>query len=796
MDGGEDASGDMSVAGGGGDASGDMSIADGGEDSEVAQTDASPGEAGSAPAPDPNSAVSFLINPAHTSSVSGSTLRPPLTPLWTTALPGIDASYPLIANGVVYVTSAAASAAATVLALDAQTGVTLWSSPLPSSFAAAAYDGGRLFVVDGTGGVTAFDAVSGQIEWTQSMAGNNTFSFSTVPTAYRGILYTSAGGDEGGTIFAFDEATGRGIFQMVNPSSDDESPPAVADDGFVVAYACQQTYKEQRLTGVLEWHYSTSCSGGGGDIPVLQGDRVYITDLMGNLVLDGSNGSAVGTFTAGMTPSFDDKSGLFEFDAQLVAVDLASGLIDWTYASMPGDYFLSPALLAGGYVYTVDWNGSLRAFDEQSGTPVWSVASTFAESGIGLAPAALAASGDLLVVPEGTKLVAYTSAGDGGAAPDADSDSGGGCTWTMEPGPQPAVGNTPVSVAIGDVNGDGKSDLAVANFDNSVDEVPWAPGTVSVLLGNGDGTFQAQTTYPTGAGTVSVAIGDFTGDGRADLAVIGSGTQPDSTSPSTVTILIGNGDGTFQPGLAYPTGPDSTAIAIGDLNADGKADLVVANDAPTPINVLLGNGDGTFQPAVSYETETGGVGVSVALGDLNGDGAPDLVVADEIASVDVLLNNGDGTFKSAVAYASAPNCTPFSVAVADLNADGKLDVAAADLGTNNVNVFLGNGDGTLQAPVGFPTNRRPTTLRIADMNGDHNLDLVVDDDGSPDVSVLFGDGHGSFQPQVFFAFNIAFDIASNNTAIAVGDLNGDGQPDLVGALANDTVGILMGGCRP
>jgi hypothetical protein len=335
------------------------------------------------------------------------------------------------------------------------------------------------------------------------------------------------------------------------------------------------------------------------------------------------------------------------------------------------------------------------------------------------------------------------------------------------------AGSLPVSVAVGDFNGDGIPDLAVANN-------TYPNGTVSVLLGKGDGTFLTAVTYAAGTYPRSVAVGDFNGDGIPDLAVANEGTSP-SFSDSSVSILLGKGDGTFLPAVNYAAGAGRRSVAVGDFNGDGKLDLAVAGYGRTynypygwtptdeTVRVLLGNGDGTFQAPIKYDA--GYLPTSVAVADFNGDGKLDLAVANYNypGTVSVLLGNGSGGFGAPTSYPVGAN--PHSVAVGDFNGDGIPDLAVANQFSNNVSVLLGKGDGTFLPAQSFPAGFSPNSVAVGDFNGDGKLDLAVVVFGG--VSVLLGKGDGTFLPAQSYATGSGFP-----SSVAVGDFNGDGAPDL------------------
>jgi|GEM_PF-1521414 len=331
-----------------------------------------------------------------------------------------------------------------------------------------------------------------------------------------------------------------------------------------------------------------------------------------------------------------------------------------------------------------------------------------------------------------------------------------------------AVGQHPSDVVLGDFNGDGIPDLAVANRDSF---------TVSILLGRGDGTFQPAVNYFTGPNPASIAVGDFNGDGKLDLAVALLGT-------GTVSVLLGNGDGTFQSAVGYNVQSSPASVAVGDFNADGKLDIAVANVVSGSVSILLGNGDGTFQAAVNYPVGTSPTFLLVA--DLNKDGKPDLAVANAGSSqVSILVGKGDGTFQTAVNYSTALGGS--SIAVGDFNGDGKLDLAVTDSFSGNVSVLLGNGDATFQTAVNYVVQSNPTSIAVNDLNGDGKPDLVVTNESSDTVSVLVGLGDGTFAPAVNWV------VPNGPVAVSVADFNGDGIPDLAIACSESATLVILPG---
>jgi hypothetical protein len=290
-------------------------------------------------------------------------------------------------------------------------------------------------------------------------------------------------------------------------------------------------------------------------------------------------------------------------------------------------------------------------------------------------------------------------------------------------------------------------------------------------------SFAAAANDVVGTGPTSVAAGDFNFDGKLDLVVA-------NQFSSDVSVLLGNGDGTFGAAASFGAGSLSypQSVAVADFNGDGSPDLAVADNGSGEVSVLLGRSDGSFMGAVPY-----GVGAgpdSVVTGDFNGDGKGDLAVACFNApNVSVLLGNGDGTFQEAAFVVAG--MSPQGVASADLNGDQKLDLVVANAISNDVSVLIGNGDGTFKPAVTYPGEDHPHGVTTGDFDGDGHLDLAVANEYAPNVSVLIGHGDGTFASAVSYDI----DPAASPYAVTTGDFNGDGALDL--AVADDAMHVVV-----
>ena len=445
-----------------------------------------------------------------------------------------------------------------------------------------------------------------------------------------------------------------------------------------------------------------------------------------------------------------------------------------TAASAPANLVLSPsATLNFGFCTPMDSTTATPATVTVSGNESGPHSGSFSGNGnlISFTPSTAFMAGETV------SFTLTTGLHSGGGAPLTQAAAGSFIVGGVVPssgtfatvGNTPTAGNAPHAVAIGDFNHDGKPDLATANASGF--------GNISILLGNGDGTFATAVTYPVGAASSGLAVGDFNGDGKQDLAVI-------YDEDATVAILLGNGDGTFAAAVTYPVGPagaEPFGIAAADFNGDGKQDLVVANFNTSTLVIVLGNGDGSFGSPATYTV--GNSPNALVVGDFNGDGKMDVATSNGDNTISVLLGNGDGSFAAAsIGTYPVGGEDPDSIAVGDFNGDGKLDLVVSNVTSGDVSILLGKGDGTFAAASIYPVGQGPQAVVAGDFNGDGKLDLAVPLYGDSAVAILLGKGDGTFAAA-------ATQATDQDIAVAAGDLNGDGKLDL--ALLSLNFGHLL-----
>ena len=376
--------------------------------------------------------------------------------------------------------------------------------------------------------------------------------------------------------------------------------------------------------------------------------------------------------------------------------------------------------------------------------------------------------------------------GDSGATGDAGADANGGplCNSRLVTYP---VGKAPSSVAVGDLNGDGRPDLVVTNSNQPGSN----GGTVGVLIntGNANGDFVAQVTYTAGTVPTAVALADFNGDGKPDLVVT---DEVLSGGPLTgaVDVFINSGSGTFAGFASYAAGSEPDSVATGDFNRDGRPDIVAADLSTGDVNLLLNTDGGAF----ALKSTSGSCTPdprSIAVGDFNGDDFPDLVIADFSYggfgySVCVYPNGGGGAFGAGDPHTVVD---PSSVAVADFNGDGKPDIVSGSGDPlDYFSVLLNLGDFVFAPAVNYPVSNPVIGVAVGDFNGDGKPDLVGGE-GSNSAVVVLNAGDGTFGAQGTYT------VGNSPWSVAVGDFNGDGKLDLVTANeSSNTVSVLFNGC--
>lgn len=322
-----------------------------------------------------------------------------------------------------------------------------------------------------------------------------------------------------------------------------------------------------------------------------------------------------------------------------------------------------------------------------------------------------------------------------------------------------ATGQDPVTVVSGDFTSNGNVDLAVVNHSSN---------TVSLLLGNGDGTFTSGATLATGNGPIAAVTADFNNDGIPDLAVL-------NQTDNTVSIFLGNGDGTFTLKGTFTTGKNPVALVTTEFTSSGNFDLAAVNQGDNTVSILLGNGDGTFQPQTTIATGT--TPSAIAASDFNNDGKIDLAVTNQAANtISVFLGNGDGTFTSSATLTTGHSPVALCAGQFNLNNSTNIDLAVVNQQDNTLLMFLGNGDGTFaQGQTSLLSNasasgNKPVAITSNDFNVDGLPDLAVSDQQADTVSVLIGNGDGTF------ATPLVLPAGSGAAGLASGRFLGSAQP--------------------
>jgi outer membrane protein assembly factor BamB len=351
--------------------------------------------------------VAYQVDPAHDGDQPNESLPNDIAEKWSENLPGA-VSYPLIVGDRVFVTASNSNTGnSSLYGFDASDGQLLWGPvDLQGIGEGIAYDDGLVFNIDFSGTLTAYDAVTGVLQWTQPLQDTGQYMFTSAPSASGGVAYVGGSGS-GGTLYAVDENTGQ-LLWTGSVANGDESSPAVSASGVYVSYACQQTYDFSPTSGALMWHYSPDWGGGGGQTPVLYDGSLYVPDNYPAAppVLSATTGAQTGTFGSVISPAFDNSLEFSLDNGTLTATQLSTGTTLWTQRA-DGTLDMAP-IVVGGKVYVGGSSGLVAAFDENTGAETWS-----AKAGSPIAPAGvisgLGAGDNLLVVPATDSLVVYGS---------------------------------------------------------------------------------------------------------------------------------------------------------------------------------------------------------------------------------------------------------------------------------------------------------------------------------------------------------------------------------------------------
>lgn len=520
-------------------------------------------------------AVAYQVNAAHSGFQADGALAPPLAQRWVATFAN-PTSYPLIADGKVFVTvSTYPSYGSTLYALDQADGHVLWSQPIPGTFffSAAAYDAGRVFVVNYDGTLRAFDSGSGAFLWSTQLPGQS--SFTSPPTAANGYVYVGGAGS-GGTLYSVSEAA-QGVLTTQPVMNGDDSSPAVSSGGVFVSYACNQAYGFSLIKLSPLWHDTAGCEGGGGKTVVYANGRVYTRDLFGDLILDAATGNQLGTYSSATAPAADATTLFTLTSGTLTAQSVADGSTSWTFTG-DGELDSAPIVVATGntseYVVEGSSSGNLYALDAATGNVVWStnagapIAAPDEQNAVQLT--GLAAGQGLLVVPAGNTVVAYAAADT--TAP----------TITVPP---------TITVRTASSSGTAVSYNVTASDPDDAATVSCAPASGS--------------TFPVGTTTVNCAAHDTHGNTSTasfSVVVVLDTTAPAITVPDPIAVKANSPSGAVvtytvaasdpddaatvtcapESGSTFPVGPTTVSCTAKDtVGNTSTASFLVAVSSPT-----------------------------------------------------------------------------------------------------------------------------------------------------------------------------------------------------------------------
>lgn len=353
-------------------------------------------------------------------------------------------------------------------------------------------------------------------------------------------------------------------------------------------------------------------------------------------------------------------------------------------------------------------------------------------------------------------------------------------TCTYSPLADIPAGNRTAHVLAVDLNRDGLPDIVGTN------QGGMSPGTISVALNQGQGRFAETVTYTMGeVGPYETTAADFNNDGYPDLAVELFGTADRTIIGEEVDVLINEGDGGFEPFVAYTTGKKPRAVTAADLDGDGYQDLIVADSNANTVSVMLGKGDGTFSPRMAFPAGHNPHGAVAA--DFDRNGSPDVAVCNNgpNGAVNVLLGNGDGTLRETVEYGVGAGA--FGLDAGDLDGDGDPDIVTANNRAASVSVLINDGTGTFGAAVSYPATAQPIAVTMGDLQGDGTIDVLSASRKGTDL--LVGNGDGSLQTSILLP------TGDGTYGTAIADFDGDGIQDIAAAVTSGRVSVMRGACE-